>query len=56
MSPTVGGTAPSQLFCLWDPEQHEAAETARKRAEAAVPKTVPELSNDPHEGKFDAML
>ena len=54
--PTAGGTPPSQLFCTWHADQHEAAELARKRAEAAVPKTIPTLSGDANKGEFDDWL
>ena len=54
--PTVGGTEPSQLFCCWDPDHHQRAKQALKRAEAAIPKLVPELSQDVHKGKFDDIL
>ena len=54
--PTVGGTEPSQLFCSWDPDHHHRAQQALKRAEAAIPKLVPELSQDVHKGKFDDIL
>ena len=54
--PTVGATAPSQLYFSWDAKHADAYQTAQRQAAASIPKVTPTLSTSVEVGEFDELL
>ena len=54
--PTVGATPPSAIYATWRPSHWKVVQKAEKRARAAIPTNVPELSTTVKRSTFDDFL